>query len=380
MKRQVVEDIFKIPFQEIADSPTVKSYVRWSDFERYLKIPPSYADKGSFDEYLLKAYRGKVDVLLGVKDNNCKVPCKELFDMRGYANFDAKEGRLLAYHLSSWNRGLDLHLEDGELTVLLEKPEDGYTGYHLAVNVKDDSSLTLLALSPENAKGLWTTSLEIFLERHARLALNIVVFDSLASPGAFYIRSMGAESSQMRVYVVAGRGKMLYLRQDSVLLEKDSSLVSGAVLASPDRSRIVLETNAINNASNTSSRVLAQGFVRGGMLVHKGVLRITPNGPGSTAVFDSNIVPLSENSLAYGVPMLEIETGDIEEARHASSTSPLDYKVLFYIMSRGFSRKEAEEMIIRGHYHHVAIEMNAPDSLSGYIEELVSNVISRRPI
>jgi len=37
-------------------------------------------------------------------------------------------------------------------------------------------------------------------------------------------------------------------------------------------------------------------------------------------------------------------------------------------------------MIIRGHYHHVAIEMNAPDSLSGYIEELVSNVISRRPI
>lgn len=380
MRRLIIEDLSKIPFQEIADSPTVKSYVRWSDFEHYLEVPPPYAEKGVLDRKLLKAYGGAIDVMFGVRDLDCRVPCAEISQMKGYARFSANEGRLLAYHLSAWNRGLDLRLEDREVTVLLEKPETGYTGYHLAVSVRGDSSLTILALSPEDARGLWTGSLEVFLERNARLALNIVVFDSLYSPGAFYVRSTGAEDSEIRIYTVAGRGRMLYLKQDSVLVGEGSSLLSGAVMSSSEGSRIVLETNAVNNASNTSSQILGQGFVRGGTLVHRGVIRITPRGLGSRAVFDSDIVPLSENSNAYSVPMLEIETGDVEEARHASSTSPLDQKVLFYIMSRGFSRVEAEEMMIRGYYNHVAGKINPPDSLSGYIEELVSNVVSKSPI
>jgi len=55
-----------------------------------------------------------------------------------------------------------------------------------------------------------------------------------------------------------------------------------------------------------------------------------------------------EKAKANSAPMLEIETYNVEEARHATSISRLSEDRIFYLASRGIDVKEAEKLIIKG--------------------------------
>ena len=57
---------------------------------------------------------------------------------------------------------------------------------------------------------------------------------------------------------------------------------------------------------------------------------------------------LSEGTRADSIPNLEIETGDIEGAGHASATGRFDDEHIFYLQSRGISAEEARKLVVRG--------------------------------
>jgi Fe-S cluster assembly protein SufD len=48
------------------------------------------------------------------------------------------------------------------------------------------------------------------------------------------------------------------------------------------------------------------------------------------------------------VPNLEIQTGDILGAGHASATGRFDDEQLFYLQSRGITEDEARRLVVRG--------------------------------
>jgi len=50
------------------------------------------------------------------------------------------------------------------------------------------------------------------------------------------------------------------------------------------------------------------------------------------------------------VPNLEIETGEIVGAGHASATGRFDDDQLFYLMSRGIPATEARRLVLRGFF------------------------------
>ena len=55
-------------------------------------------------------------------------------------------------------------------------------------------------------------------------------------------------------------------------------------------------------------------------------------------------------SRADSVPNLEIETGEIVGAGHASATGRFDDDQLFYLMSRGIRATEARRLVLRGFF------------------------------
>ena len=57
---------------------------------------------------------------------------------------------------------------------------------------------------------------------------------------------------------------------------------------------------------------------------------------------------LSDGARADSVPNLEIETGEIAGAGHASTTGRFDDLQLFYLQSRGIPEEEARRMVVRG--------------------------------
>lgn len=68
-----------------------------------------------------------------------------------------------------------------------------------------------------------------------------------------------------------------------------------------------------------------------------------------TFEFNRNLV-LTERARADSVPNLEIETGEVAGAGHASATGRFDDEQLFYLMARGIPEEEARKLVVRGFF------------------------------
>jgi Fe-S cluster assembly protein SufD len=68
-----------------------------------------------------------------------------------------------------------------------------------------------------------------------------------------------------------------------------------------------------------------------------------------TYEINRNLV-LSDGARAVSVPNLEIETGEVVGAGHASATARFDDEQLFYLMSRGIEAEEARRLVVRGFF------------------------------
>jgi Fe-S cluster assembly protein SufD len=114
---------------------------------------------------------------------------------------------------------------------------------------------------------------------------------------------------------------------------------------------------------NCSSDVLYKNALLGSSArtVWIGDVRIRPAATGTkTYEMNRNLV-LSGGARADSVPNLEIETGDIAGAGHASTTGRFDDLQLFYLQSRGIPEKEARRLVVRGFFADVVARIGLPE-------------------
>jgi Fe-S cluster assembly protein SufD len=79
-----------------------------------------------------------------------------------------------------------------------------------------------------------------------------------------------------------------------------------------------------------------------------------------TFELNRNLV-LTDGARADSVPNLEIETGEIKGAGHASATGRFDDEQLFYLTSRGISSDLARRLVVRGFFHEVLSKITVPE-------------------
>jgi Fe-S cluster assembly protein SufD len=79
-----------------------------------------------------------------------------------------------------------------------------------------------------------------------------------------------------------------------------------------------------------------------------------------TYELNRNLV-LSEGARADSVPNLEIETGLIEGAGHASATGRFDDEQLFYLRSRGIPEPDARRLVVRGFFAELIQAIGVPE-------------------
>jgi Fe-S cluster assembly protein SufD len=79
-----------------------------------------------------------------------------------------------------------------------------------------------------------------------------------------------------------------------------------------------------------------------------------------TYELNRNLV-LTDGARADSVPNLEIETGLIEGAGHASATGRFDDEQLFYLRSRGIPEGEARRLVVRGFFAELVHQIGVPE-------------------
>jgi Fe-S cluster assembly protein SufD len=134
-------------------------------------------------------------------------------------------------------------------------------------------------------------------------------------------------------------------------------------------SRLYVDHNQPDCTSNVLYKNALQGA--GARTVWIGDVRIRPAATGTrTFELNRNLV-LTDGARADSVPNLEIETGEIVGAGHASATGRFDDEQLFYLCSRGIDAETARRLVVRGFFADVVQHIGLPelqDRLMGTIE------------
>jgi len=134
-----------------------------------------------------------------------------------------------------------------------------------------------------------------------------------------------------------------------------------------------------HGAPDCTSDVLYKNALTGAdaRTVWIGDVRIRPSATGTeTFELNRNLV-LSDGARADSVPNLEIQTGEIAGAGHASATGRFDDQQLFYLQSRGIPAEDARRLVVRGFFADIIGRIGVPalqDRLMQTIEQRLGAV------
>ena len=123
-------------------------------------------------------------------------------------------------------------------------------------------------------------------------------------------------------------------------------------------------------------------------VAYKGALQGSPGKPDAHTVWIGDVLiqaaaegtetfevnrnlVLNDGARADSVPNLEIETGDIAGAGHASTTGRFDDEQLFYLQARGIPEDQARRLVVRGFFGEIIQKIAVPevrDRLTAAIE------------
>ena len=182
---------------------------------------------------------------------------------------------------------------------------------------------------------------------HARLGKDAVLGHVAVTLGGDVVRT----SATVRFTGPGGDAQMLgtYFADDGQHFE--SRLLIDH--AQPDCKSNVLYKGALQGDPD-SKRPDAQTVWIGDVLI-----RAEATGTDTFEV-NRNLV-LTDGARADSVPNLEIETGEIVGAGHASATGRFDDEQLFYLRARGIPEDQARRLVVRGFFNEIIAKIAVPE-------------------
>ncbi|ARH90658.1 MULTISPECIES: Fe-S cluster assembly protein SufD [Streptomyces] len=123
--------------------------------------------------------------------------------------------------------------------------------------------------------------------------------------------------------------------------------------------RLFVDHEAANCRSNVVYKGALQGEDAHAVWIGDVLIRASATGT-DTYELNRNLV-LTDGARVDSVPNLEIETGEIVGAGHASATGRFDDEQLFYLMARGIPADEARRLVVRGFFAELVQQIGLPD-------------------
>jgi Fe-S cluster assembly protein SufD len=280
--------------------------------------------------------------------------------------------RIAAQAFSSFNSAMIVTVEKGatpeeSIDIAVTGPGEGATAYgHLQVRIGELAEAVVVV--DQRGSGIYADNVEFVVGDAARLTVVSI-----------------ADWADDAVYVSthhAALGKDAVLRHVAVMLGGDLvRLTVRARFDAPGGDAELLGLYFADDGQHLESRLLidhAQPNCRSHVL-YKGALQGDPHSKRpdahtvwvgdalirkeavGTDTFETNRnLVLTDGARADSVPNLEIETGEIIGAGHASATGRFDDEQLFYLQARGIPEDQARRLIVRGFFGEIIQKITVP--------------------
>ena len=231
--------------------------------------------------------------------------------------------------------------ELAEAVVVIDQRGSGTYADNVEFVVDDAARLTVVWIAD------WADDAVDVSAQHARLGKDAVLRHVAVTLGGELVRM----SATVRFAAPGGDAELLglYFADDGQHLES-RLLVDHA---QPDCKSYALYKGALQGDPG-SGRPDAHTVWIGDVLIRAGATGT------DTFEVNRNLV-LTDGARADSVPNLEIETGEIIGAGHASATGRFDDEQLFYLRSRGIPEEQARRLVVRGFFNEIIAKIAVPE-------------------
>lgn len=217
-------------------------------------------------------------------------------------------------------------------------------------------------------------TVEIVAEDGAHLTvISIQDWDAGSVHAAAHRLRIGRDAVVKHIVVTLG-GDVVRLTPDAMFTAEGGDLEMLGLYFADDGQHQEHRLFVDHAVPRCKSRVTYKGALQGAgaHTVWVGDVLIRANAEGTdTYELNRNLV-LSDGARADSVPNLEIETGEIEGAGHASATGRFDDEQLFYLRARGIPEEDARRLVVRGFFAELIQQVGVPE-----IEERLLAAIER---
>ena len=164
-------------------------------------------------------------------------------------------------------------------------------------------------------------------------------------------------------------------RMESYLADRGASVKVTGAYHLTGREHVDYDTTQEHAAPDTTSDLAFKGVLdERSRAVWRGVIRVDKGAQKTDAYQENRNLLLSPDAQATPIPGLEIEANDVR-CTHGATVGQVDAQHLFYLMSRGLSRREAQHAIVRGFFEPVLERIGSEtvrDSLAAALDARIS--------
>ncbi|MCU1470719.1 MAG: sufD [Glaciihabitans sp.] len=283
---------------------------------------------------------------------------------------------------SSFERALAITVsndEHVELTVARSSLGGSARAGHTIIEARPNSVATVILQN--GGAALLSENVEIIVGDGARLTVvSVQEWDEDAIHLSSHFVTVGRDARLKHIVVSLG-GKVVRLNPSAHLIDQGADAELFGLYFADAGQHLEQRVYVEHVAPHTRSRVNYKGALngQGAHTVWVGDVLIGTKASGTDTYEQNRNLVLSEGTRADSVPNLEIETGDILGAGHASATGRFDDEQLFYLQARGISEREARRLVVLGFLSEIVQKVDAGalrDRLAVAIEAELAGVAS----
>ncbi len=281
---------------------------------------------------------------------------------------DPHYDKFAAMHAACWSGGTLLYVPKG---VVIDRPlhmlsalsDGGIDLGHTLVVLEEGAGATVLAETASTAAGaagLHCGAVELLVGPGARLRyVNLQNWGT----GVWHFAHQKAlvdRDASLQWTIGALGSRLAKVNQHVALVGPGADVQVNGVMFTEGKQHLCYHTLQHHQAGYCRSNLLYKGALQDkSRLVWRGMIKVDRDAQKTDAYQRDDNLILSENAQAVSIPGLEIEADDVK-CSHGATAGRVDDEEIFYVCTRGFTRKEAVRIIVTGFFQQVFDRITIP--------------------
>lgn len=328
----------------------------------HINIPEKYADK-----VVIK------DIFTAMNDYHIKDSFMSVVD---YA-----ESKVTAVHYTLLNAGLFIDVKDNaviekplQYIVISDKEQSLFN--HVTIQVGNNAKFNFIENYVNNQKddkAPFSLVSEVVAHEGAQINYSSITNQPGEKRGTILRRGLTYRDSLINWNVAAMDEADVYHDNTTNILGDGSEANLKIVTLGVKEQKTYFNSEVVNQGLSSKGDILQHGVLLDrSHIVFNGVGFIVKGATGSNAYQSSRMLTLSSEAKADANPMLLIDENDVM-AGHGASLGRIDEEQLYYLQSRGLTRKESSRLLVHGFLSPVISELTVDK-----IKELVTVLIDEK--